>query len=123
MSKRNNQDQKADLALALATGSTVKAWAESRNVADRTARTWSRSPEVLQQVEDIRRQAIECAIGRLSDNATAAANKIARLVQEAAAESVQLQAARAVLADLMSVSNYAALERRLAEIERRVNHV
>jgi hypothetical protein len=122
MSKRNNQDQKADLALALATGSTVKAWAESRNVADRTARTWSKSPEVLHQVEAIRRQAIECAIGRLSDRASAAADRIGHLAIQAASEAVQLHAARAVLADLMSMSDYATFEKRLADVERRIAH-
>ena len=43
MSKRNNQILKADLALAMAGGSTVKAWADANGVADRTARTWSNS--------------------------------------------------------------------------------
>jgi hypothetical protein len=54
MSKRNNQIQKANLALAMAGGSTVKAWADANGVADRTARTWSDSPEVLSQIEDHR---------------------------------------------------------------------
>jgi hypothetical protein len=120
MSQRNNQNQKADLALALATGGTVKAWADAKGVAERTARTWSHSPEVVRQVQEIRREAVDRAVGKLSEGATVAAEKIARLVQEAGSESVQLSAARAVLADLMSVSNYAALEQRLVELERRM---
>jgi len=122
MSKRNNQSQKAALALAMAAGGTVAAWARDNDVAGRTAYTWSRSPEVRDLVERIRRRAIDRAIGRLSRNATAAADQIARLAREAESEAVKLNAARAVLADLMSVSNYAALEKRLAEIERRMAH-
>ena len=122
MSKRNNQIPKANLALAMAGGSTVKAWADAHGVADRTARTWSNSPEVRDQVEAIRREVLDRAVGRLSDNAIAAADEIARLVKEAASEAVRLQAARAVLADLMTVSNYAALEGRLADMERRIAH-
>jgi hypothetical protein len=122
MSKRNNQSQKAALALAMAAGSTVKAWADAHGVPDRTARTWSNSPEVLDQVQAIRREVLHCAIGRLSDHATAAVDAIVRLVQQAASEAVRLQAARAVLADLMAVSHYAALDGRLAEVERRIAH-
>jgi hypothetical protein len=122
MSKRNNQIQKANLALAMAGGSTVKAWADANGVPDRTARTWSHSQEVLDQVEAIRREVLDRTIGRLSDNATAAADEIARLFREASSEAVRLQAARAVLAELMVVSSYAALEGRMAEVERRIAH-
>ena len=122
MSKRNNQDQKADLALAMATGHAVIVWARDHNVPERTANTWSRSPEVLHQVEAIRRQAIDRAIGRLTDRATAAAERIGHLATEAASEAVQLQAARAVLADLMGMSDYATIEDRLADVERRIAH-
>ena len=122
MSKRNNQDQKADLALAMATGHAVIVWARDHNVPERTAYTWSRSPEVLHQVEAIRREAIDRAIGRLSDRATAAAERIGHLATEAASEAVQLQAARAVLADLMGMSDYATIENRLADVERRIAH-
>ena len=70
----------------------------------------------------IMQEVLDRTAGRLSDNATAAADKIAKLAREAASESVQLQAARAVLAELMTVSNFLAIERRLDELERRVAH-
>jgi hypothetical protein len=120
MSKRNNEVKKSQLALALAAGGTVKAWAKENAVRPRTAYTWSRCPEVLEQIDRIRSRALDRAIGRLSKNVTAAAEEIASLARGAASESVKLNAARAVLADLMSVSNYAALERRLAQVERRM---
>jgi hypothetical protein len=120
MAKINNKIRKEQLALALASGGTVTAWAAANGVKERTVYTWSRSPEVVDQVEAIRRAVLEGAIGRLSQNATAATDEIARLAKEAVSESVRLQAARAVLAELMTVSNYAALERRMAEIERRL---
>jgi hypothetical protein len=122
MSKRNNENHKANLAMAMAAGTAVPDWARENDVHRRTAYTWSRSPEVLDQVKLIRSQVLDRTAGRLSDNATAAADKIAKLAREAASESVQLQAARAVLTELMTVSNYLALERRLDELERRVAH-
>jgi hypothetical protein len=120
MNQRNNRDRKAALALALAAGGTVKAWALAHDVPARTAYTWARSTEVRERVLRIRRRAIDRAIGRLSRQASVAAGRIVRLARGAESESVQLQAARAVLADLMAVSNYAALEGRLAEVERRI---
>jgi hypothetical protein len=122
MSRRNNQDQKAALALAMASGRAVVDWARENHVPERTAYTWSRSRDVLDQVAAIRRAAIDGAVGQLSANALAAARAITALVEKATSEAVKLQAARAVLADLMAVSDYAALEGRLAEVERRVRH-
>ncbi len=118
MNIRNNRDQKAALALALATGRTVRAWAKEHEVPERTAYKWARSPEVRKMVRRIRRRAIDRAVGRLSRYASAAAEQIARLAKGAESESVKLQAARAVLADLMQVANYADLEDRIAELER-----
>ena len=58
----------------------------------------------------IRRAALEQAVNRLSKNATMASDEIVRLVTEAGSESVRLQAARAVLAELMALCNHAVLE-------------
>jgi hypothetical protein len=106
--------------MAMAAGGTVAAWARDNQVPERTAYTWSRSPEVRTQVRRIRRRALDRAIGRLSRHAAAVADRIATLADSAQSQAVRLQAARAVLADLMTVSNYAALEQRLAEVERRI---
>ncbi len=122
MNLRNNRDQKAALALAMATGRTVKAWAkEHDDVPERTAYNWARSPEVRTMVRRIRRRAIDRAVGRLSRHAAAAADQIADLAKGAESESVQLQAARAVLADLMHVTDYADHDDRIAALERRIH--
>ena len=120
MNLRNNRDQKAALALALAGGSTVKAWAMAHDVPERTAYTWARSPEVRTKVRRIQRRALERAIGRLSRHAAAAAAQIATLAKDAQSEAVKLQAARAVLADLMQVTDYADHEDRITALERRL---
>ena len=75
MSKRNNQDQKAALALAMAAGTTVPDWARDNEVPRRTAYTWSRSPEVREPGRAHPPQVLDRAIGRLSRNATAAADR------------------------------------------------
>lgn len=120
MSKRINHARKAALALAMAAGRTVIDWARENGVPERTAYSWARSREVLDQVEAIRHAAIDRAVGRLSENATVAADEITRLVRESASDAVRLQAARAVLADLMAIADHAAFEQRLADLERRL---
>ena len=94
MARINNQVRKETLAVALASGETVKDWAEKHNVKLRTAYAWAASPEVVDQVNAIRRGALEQAVGRLSRNATAASDAIVGLVNQASSESVRLQAAR-----------------------------
>ena len=59
-------------------------------------------------------------MARLSQNATAASDAIVGLVNGASSESVRLQAARAVLAELAAACGHAALQSRLDEIERRM---
>jgi hypothetical protein len=119
MSKRNNQDQKQSLARAIAGGSTVAAWAKKHRVPTRTAYTWARSSQVQATVDQVRRRSLDRAIGRLSRDATAAAATIAKLARSAESEAVKLNAARGLLSDLMTVSDYATLERRLTELEKR----
>jgi hypothetical protein len=111
MSRRNNQDQKAQLALAMAGGTNVAAWAMENNVPKTTAYRWSRSTEVVKQVADIRSAVVDRVIGRLTDNAVAAVEEIGRLARNAGRDSVRLQAARAVVGELITVSNYATLSR------------
>ncbi len=121
MSRINNQNRKANLALAMAEGTAVARWAETNGIPERTAYRWARSPEVAEQVEAIRRESLDRAVNRLSRQASDAAEEIARLAREAGSESVRLQAARAVLSELMAVSGFAALEWRMAKIERRLH--
>ena len=118
MSKRNNQDRRPTWPWPWPQATPSPTGPATTRSPRRTAYTWSRCPEVTEAVEHIRREVLDRAIGRLSNNATAVADRIAKLALEAAAESVQLSACRAVLAELMTISNYAAIERRLAQVER-----
>lgn len=121
MSRIHNENRKADLAMAMVAGTSVIDWATRNGITERTAYRWARSPEVAEQVEIIRRESLEQAVNQLSRRATDAAGVITQLAREAASESVRLQAARAVLSELMALSGFAALERRMAEIERRLH--
>jgi hypothetical protein len=121
MSLRHNQIRKSELARALAVGRTVADWAKEKNVAERTAYIWSRCAEVLQEIDEIRSAALDQAIGRLSSQVARAADQITLLAEKALSEAVRLQASKAVMDELMAISSYATLERRMAEIERKLH--
>jgi hypothetical protein len=114
-------DKKTSLALAIARGQSIDAWAKQNDVPRSTAFRWASEPMVRREVEATRRRALGRAIGRLSSVALKAADGIVTLAKEAESESVQLRAWRAVLADQVTVSKFSDLEYRMAEIEEQLS--
>src|SRR5262245_53494158 len=117
MSEEIPRSKKCQLALAIAQGQSISAWARSNGVPRRTAFRWASDPKVRGAVESWRRRSLDRAIGRMAGRATWAADGIAQLAESAESESVQLRARRAILFDQMAVAKYADLERRMTEIE------
>jgi hypothetical protein len=117
MEKEVRRHKKINLALAIAGGESIAAWAQQNGVSERTAFYWAKDPKVRREVEACRRRVVNQAIGRLTGMTTKAVDGITNLAQEADSESVQLRAWRAILADMMSVSKFSDLEYRMAEIE------
>ena len=111
------QSKKARLALAIARGEPISAWARQNEVPQRSAYRWAREPKVTRAVEACRRRYLGQAIGRMARLAAKAADKIAKLAEGAASEAVQLQASRAILADQMAIAKFSSLEQRIVELE------
>jgi hypothetical protein len=109
-------DLKSQLALMIARGKTINAWASQNDVPLRTAYRWSRDPQVRGEVQEWRRHVLDLAIGRLARLSLKATDAIAKLGAGAESESVQLRAWRAILADQMAVSKFSDLEYRMMEI-------
>ena len=109
--------KKLELAVALAKGSSISAWARANNVPRQTARRWAHEPEVRTEIEAYRRGVIDRAVGLLAKNASWAAGGICKLAKESDSDSVKLRAFRSILLEMMAVSKYSGLEARLAEIE------
>ena len=120
MDKEVRRFKKIHLALAIAEGESIIAWAQENGVPERTAFRWASDPEVGREAEATRRRALGRAIGRLSSVALKAANGIVTLATEAESESVQLRAWRAILADRMAVAKFSDLEYRITEIEEQI---
>ena len=110
-------DLKSQLALMIARGKPINAWASQNDVPLPTAYRWSREPQVRGEVQEWRRFVLNLTIGRLARLSLKATDGIAKLGAGAESESVQLRAWRAVLADQMAVSEFSDLEYRMVEIE------
>ena len=114
-------DLKSQLALMIARGKTINAWASQNDVPLRTAYRWSREPQVRGEVQEWRRFVLDLTIGRLARLSLKATDGIAKLGAGAESESVQLRAWRAVLADQMAVAKFSDLEDRMTEIEEQLS--
>lgn len=120
MEKEVRRHKKINLALAVAEGESIAAWARQNGVPERTAQRWAQDRNVRREVDACRRRALNQAIGRMTGMSMNAVDEIITLAKEADSESVQLRAWRGVLADLMSVSKFSVLEYRMTEIEEQV---
>ena len=68
MEKEVRRHQKIHLALAIARGQSIDAWANKNDVARSTAFRWASEPKVRGEVGATRRRALGQAIGRLSEH-------------------------------------------------------
>jgi hypothetical protein len=117
MTEEFPKGKRTELALAIAEGRSVASWARANQVPKRTAYRWAADPKVRSAVESVRRRAVDRAIGRLAKRATWATDEIAVLAKAAESESVRLRALRAMLSDMMGISQFGTLEGRMALIE------
>ncbi len=109
--------KKTLLALAIAQGASVSTWARANEVPRRTAYRLAGDPQVRATVESCRRRALDRAIGRLAMRSTWAADQIAKLGKDASSDSVKLAALRAILSDMIKVTEFHGLELRITDIE------
>ena len=121
MSAEEALRKKDQLALALAKGISIQAWARKNEVPRTTVYRWAAEPEVRKAVELHRRRLIDRAVGKMTDRYSWATDKIALLGEYAESESVRLSALRSILADMMTVSKYSNLEIRMTDIETRLD--
>jgi hypothetical protein len=117
MTEEPRNNTKTHLALAIAQGVSVAAWARASGVNRRTAFRRAKDPSVRKIVEDCRRRMIDQALGRMTRQTNMAANIIIKIAKEADSHTVQLRAARGLLSDVMAVSRFGVLESRMTEIE------
>ena len=113
--------KKLDLALTIADGKSISEWAIRNDIPRRTAYRWASEPKVRSKVASVRRFTLDEALGVLSNRVSGAANGIAELSQTANSESVKLAALKSIISNMIAVSEFADLERRMTQIEERLD--
>jgi len=111
----------ATLAVAIAAGQSIASWCRETGAKKRSAYRMAKTPECQELVRKIRSRAIDRAIGRLARHAAKSVDQIVKLSSSAESEAVRLNAARAVLADLLAVQGHAELEAEIRELKQRLD--
>jgi hypothetical protein len=119
--EKPNQNQRDQFAVAMALGQRVSVWAKNNGVPRRTCYDWTKTQEYKDTVRDVRRRAVDRAVGQFVGNLTKAVGRIAILATDAESESVQLQAARAVVRESLAFRLQSDLDEQMVDIERRLD--
>jgi hypothetical protein len=107
------------VALALATGRTVRDAAAACGAGERTVYTWLKDPAFVGRVAQVRSELFALAVGRLAGLAGGAADALGGLLASAS-EAVRLQAARAVLEYGPRLRESDALAREIDDLKRQL---
>ena len=105
------------IVIAVASGSTIKAAAESCGCSDRHAYRISGSQEFKQKLHELRQQMTQQAAGILTDAASKAARTLVDMLSDEHEAKDRLAAARLILANVEPISELAELRERLAALE------
>jgi hypothetical protein len=108
---------KIDLAFAIAAGKSAARWARENHVPRTTAYRWAADPRVRHMVQSCRRRSFQSTLGQVTRRANKACDEIAKLARDAESDSVRLTALRAIVRDLVAMSEAGNLTRRIAKAE------
>jgi hypothetical protein len=113
---RRNADEA--LALALASGQTLRDAAAAANIGERTAtRRWA-DAAFRRRVGELRGDMVQCSLGRMADGMSEADDVPRALLAEGTPPTVRLGAARALLELGVKLRESVELEERLTALER-----
>lgn len=119
--KPRNASKAAQLALAVASGETVKLASERLGIAERTARGWSASEWFRAEVRELRNQLVSETVGKLTEASTAAVGVLAKEMREGDSSAARISAARTILDKTVSLTEIHDLAERLRQLEERLH--
>ncbi len=114
-----NPSQAALLALAVASGESVRHAAARLGIAHRTAKRWAAGERFKARVQTLRAEFIDSALGRLTVLASGAVGVMGKLMAEADSDATRLAAAKAIIDKLPIMSEYFDLSERVKALEQR----
>jgi hypothetical protein len=105
------------LATKLAFGQSLRAAAAELGISEATARRRLRDPRFRERVQEIRRRAVDDAIGQMVAAMTAAVTKLRNLIENGERESTQLRAALGLIDLTLKAAVLSDLQERLERLE------
>lgn len=105
------------LAVAVAGGQSIKAASSTVGCAVQTAYHVSADPMFRSRVSEIRSEITTQAVGRLADSAALAVDTLRELLDASNEPSIRLNASKAILAALPSMTEFGELRARIDAIE------
>ena len=115
----SDQDKFSELlAVQIASGSKVNAAAKAVGCSETHAYRLNRQPEFRRRVAEIRSEATAAAVGKLSEAATKAVETLVGLMENAGSDVTKCNAAKAILAAVVPLSETLELRERLDALER-----
>jgi hypothetical protein len=118
----SNKSKYDSCVLAVATGVPIAEWCRSTGTNRSTVSKWQADKKTWNRdVEAIRRQLLDGALGEFTGAVRAAAQGMTELAKSAASESTRLAVCRAVIQTLIETTEFAELKDRLSEIERKLD--
>jgi AcrR family transcriptional regulator len=105
------------LATKLAFGTSLRQAAEELGVSEATARRRFKDPRFRERVQEIRRRAVDDAIGQMVAAMTAAVTKLRNLIENGERESTQLRAALGLIDLTLKAAALADLQERVEQLE------
>ena len=117
---RRNRNLVEALALHMAAGGSVAKFAEKESISKRTCYGWTKEPTFKDRVTHYRARITDAIIGQLAREGKSAVKRIGTLARKADNEGVRLAANRAILADLINVTNFAASTTELRDLRAKI---
>jgi hypothetical protein len=114
------------LAAKLAFGTSLRAAAAELGISEVTAQRRLRDPRFRERVQEIRRRAVDSAVGQMVEAMTAAVAKLRNLIENGERETTQLRAALGLIDLTLKAAVLSDLQERLERLEqqqRRNSHV
>jgi hypothetical protein len=119
MAKPNpeNVSKYESLVLAVATGVSIADWCRKTRTNRSTASKWQMEPEFDQAVNAMRRRLLNEAIGKFTGAVCRVADGMVELAERATSEPTKLAAQKAVLENLVEMTEFAEVKKRLDTLE------
>src|SRR3954465_14151765 len=116
----SNESLYESLVIAVATGSTIAAWCKRTGTGRTTVSGWQREPRFAEDVARIRSELLNEAVGKFTKAVSDVADGMIKLARSATSEATRLAAQKAVLENLVQLTEFAEIKQRIEAIEQRL---